>query len=99
MLCDVATWADTSFNQAIKDLGRRRCGYSNLGKPLVIKSGVVARTLPEIPFPDILRPEQKVALCAASKIDRLLLGVRNAHFRLFHFINLFFSNSFALWLQ
>jgi hypothetical protein len=46
MLCDVATWADTSSNQAIKDLGQRRCGYSNLGKLLVIKSSVVARTLP-----------------------------------------------------
>jgi hypothetical protein len=45
MLCDVATWADTSSNQAIKDLGQRRCGYSNLGKLLIIKSGVVARTL------------------------------------------------------
>ena len=27
---DVATY--TSFNQAIKDLGQRRCDYSNLGK-------------------------------------------------------------------
>jgi hypothetical protein len=28
----VATWADTSSNQAIKDPGEPRCGYSNLGK-------------------------------------------------------------------
>jgi len=32
MSCDVATWADTSSNQAIKDPGQRRCGSSNLGK-------------------------------------------------------------------
>ena len=29
---------------------------------------------------DILRLEQKVALCAANKIGRLLLAVRNVHF-------------------
>ena len=34
---DVATRADTSSNQAIKDPSQRRCGYSNLGK-IVIKS-------------------------------------------------------------
>jgi hypothetical protein len=32
----VAIWANTSSNQAIKDPGQRRCGYSNLGK-IVIK--------------------------------------------------------------
>jgi len=31
----VATRADTSSNQAIKDPGQRRCGYSNLGKTVV----------------------------------------------------------------
>jgi hypothetical protein len=29
---DVATWADTSSNQASKVPGQLRCGYSNLGK-------------------------------------------------------------------
>jgi hypothetical protein len=29
---DVATWADTSSNQASKDPCQLRCGYSNLGK-------------------------------------------------------------------
>jgi hypothetical protein len=38
----VATWADTSSNQAIKDPGQRRCGYSNLGK-IVTKSVAVKR--------------------------------------------------------
>jgi len=38
----VATWADTSSNQAIKDPGQRRCGYSNLGK-IVIKSVAAKR--------------------------------------------------------
>jgi hypothetical protein len=52
----------------------------------------------KFPFPDILRPEQKVALCAANKIGRLLLTGRNAHFWLFHFLNLLFSNCFALCL-
>ena len=28
----VATWADTSTSQAIKDSGQRQCVYSNLGK-------------------------------------------------------------------
>jgi hypothetical protein len=32
MSYDVATWADTSFNQASKDPGQLRRGYSNLGK-------------------------------------------------------------------
>ncbi len=32
-----ATLANTSSNQAIKDPGQRRCGYSNLGKIIVIK--------------------------------------------------------------
>jgi hypothetical protein len=32
MSYDVATWADTSSNQAIKDPGQLRRGYSNLGK-------------------------------------------------------------------
>jgi len=34
--------ADTSSNQAIKDPGQRRCGYSNLGK-IVIKSVAAKR--------------------------------------------------------
>jgi hypothetical protein len=29
---DVATWANTSSNQASKDPCQLRCGYSNLGK-------------------------------------------------------------------
>jgi hypothetical protein len=32
MLYDVATWADTSSNQASKDPGNLRHGYSNLSK-------------------------------------------------------------------
>jgi hypothetical protein len=32
MSYDVAIKNDTSSNQAIKDSGQRRCGYSNLGK-------------------------------------------------------------------
>jgi hypothetical protein len=32
MSYDVATQANTSSNQAIKDPGQWRCGYSNLGK-------------------------------------------------------------------
>jgi hypothetical protein len=32
MLCDIAIWADTSSNQAIKDLSRRRYNYNNLNK-------------------------------------------------------------------
>jgi hypothetical protein len=32
MLYDVATWVDTSSNQARKDLVSLRCGYDNLGK-------------------------------------------------------------------
>jgi hypothetical protein len=35
MLYDVATGANTSSNQAIKDPGQWRCGYSNLGKILI----------------------------------------------------------------
>jgi hypothetical protein len=35
MSCAVATEADTSSNQAIKDPGRQRRGYSNLGKILL----------------------------------------------------------------
>jgi hypothetical protein len=31
------------------------------------------RVAVKFPFPDILRPEQKVALCAANKISRLTL--------------------------
>jgi len=34
LLHDVATKDDTFSNQAIKDPGQRRCGYSNLGKIL-----------------------------------------------------------------
>jgi hypothetical protein len=34
----VATQADTSSNQASKDSCQRWCGYSNLGKVIVIKS-------------------------------------------------------------
>ena len=32
LLYDVATWAGTSSNQAIKDPTEQWCGYSNLGK-------------------------------------------------------------------
>jgi hypothetical protein len=32
----------------------------------------------KFPFPDIVQPEQKVALCAANKISHLLLLVRDA---------------------
>jgi hypothetical protein len=39
---EVATQANTSSNQAIKDPGQRRCGYSNLGK-IVIKSVAAKR--------------------------------------------------------
>ena len=42
MSYDVATRVDTSSNQAIKDPGQRRCGYSNLGK-IVIKSVAAKR--------------------------------------------------------
>lgn len=35
MSWDVATYADTSSNQAIKDRGQWRCVYSNLGKILI----------------------------------------------------------------
>jgi hypothetical protein len=42
MLYAVATKADTSSNQAIKDPGQRRCSYSNLGK-IVIKSVAAKR--------------------------------------------------------
>jgi hypothetical protein len=35
MSYDVATWANTSSNQAIKDLGQLRRGYSNLVKFIV----------------------------------------------------------------
>jgi hypothetical protein len=42
MLYAVATRADTSSNQAIKDPGQQRCDYSNLGK-IVIKSVVAKR--------------------------------------------------------
>ena len=45
MLYAVVTQADTSSNQAIKDLGQWRCGYSNLGK-FVIK---YVADLPESP--------------------------------------------------
>jgi hypothetical protein len=38
----IATWADTSSNQAIKDPTERRCGYSNLGK-ILIKSVAAKR--------------------------------------------------------
>jgi hypothetical protein len=43
---------------------------------------VAMRLAGKFPFPDILRSEQKVALYTANKIGRLLLTVRNAHFRL-----------------
>ena len=39
---DVATKDNTSSNQAIKGLGQRRCGYSNLVK-IVIKSVAAKR--------------------------------------------------------
>jgi hypothetical protein len=42
MLYAIVTKADTSSNQAIKDPGQRRCGYSNLGK-IVIKSVAAKR--------------------------------------------------------
>jgi hypothetical protein len=65
-----ATLADTSSNQAIKDPRQWRCGYSNLGKIIVIKSGCdvcgCAYLAGKFPFPDILRLEQKVGLCAAN---------------------------------
>jgi hypothetical protein len=38
----VATRADTSSNQAIKDPNQRRCSYSNIGK-IVIKSVTAKR--------------------------------------------------------
>jgi hypothetical protein len=80
MLYAVATLADTSSNQAIKDTGQRRCGYSNLGK-IVIKS-VAAKHVAafvatrggsclKIPLPDILRAEQKVACAKQSLFQRL----------------------------
>jgi hypothetical protein len=55
MLYAIATWTSTSTNQAIKDPGQRRYGYSNLGKFLiksvaakrVAATFVAARTLPE----------------------------------------------------
>jgi hypothetical protein len=73
----VATWADTSSNQAIKDPGQRRCGYSNLGK-IVIKSVaakrvaatfVAARDLAgnfRFPTSSELLPEQSKKLAYAS---------------------------------
>jgi hypothetical protein len=52
----VAIWADTSSNQAIKDPGQRRCGYSNLGKIIVAATFVAARTFAgKFLFPDMLR--------------------------------------------
>jgi hypothetical protein len=49
----------------------------------------VADLAGKFPFPDILRPEQKVTLCAVNKTGHLLLRVRNAsvatNFRLFTF--------------
>jgi hypothetical protein len=42
MLYAVATVADTSSNQAIKDPGQRRCGYSNLGE--IVITSVAARS-------------------------------------------------------
>jgi hypothetical protein len=48
----IATWVDTSSNQAIKDPTKRRCGYSNFSK-ILIKSvateRVAARTCRKIP--------------------------------------------------
>jgi hypothetical protein len=54
MLYAIATYADTSSNQAIKDPDQWRCGYSNLGKILikfvaakrVAATFVAERTLP-----------------------------------------------------
>jgi len=54
MLYDVATWADTSSNQAIKDRGQWRCGYSNLGK-ILIKFVAAERVAGKFLFPDIFR--------------------------------------------
>jgi len=50
MSYEVATEADTSSNQAIKDPGQWRCGYSNLCKidyNCVAAMFVAVRTLPE----------------------------------------------------
>jgi hypothetical protein len=51
---DVATWADTSSNQASKDPGYLRRGYSNLGKNDYIDNAIpvaavagLGQTLPE----------------------------------------------------
>jgi hypothetical protein len=68
---DVATKDDTSSNQAIKDPGQRRCGYSNLGKIICNKiCGCdvcgCAYLAGKFPFPDILRPEQKVVQSLAK---------------------------------
>ena len=68
MLYAVAIYIDTFSNQAIKDPGQRRCGYSNLGK-IIVKSvahvglrrlWLRGRICRKIPLPDILRAEQKV---------------------------------------
>lgn len=79
----VATWIGTvPPKQAIKR-SWLNVAADRVAKDLVAATPVAAGSLPEdSPFPDILRPEQKVALCATNKIGRLLLGVRNAHFRL-----------------
>jgi hypothetical protein len=72
LLHDVAIKDNTSFNQAIKDPSQRRCGYSNLGKVLCSKicgCGACGCAYPAGKFacPDILRPEQKVALVRSQQ--------------------------------
>jgi hypothetical protein len=41
---DVATWADTSSNQASKDFGQQRRGYSNLDKIYCINTVIPVAT-------------------------------------------------------
>jgi len=58
MSCAIAKKANTSSNQASKDPGQQRCGYSNLGK-IVINGGLHVADLPENPA-SRHPPKQKV---------------------------------------
>jgi len=49
MSYNVAIRADTSSNQASKDPGQLRCGYSNLGKKIYINT-VIPTVASEIGF-------------------------------------------------
>jgi hypothetical protein len=89
MSCAVATQADTSSNQAIKDPGRLRRGNSNLGKilsqddlwlPDVCGCNLWLRALPEYScFPTSSDLKQKVAPVRSQQMLS-----EATHFRLFN---------------